>query len=50
MAKVLIILFSNTMLGPWTFYIIIRTIISPVDFFTDTIHAIHLIYNGHPIW
>ena len=43
--------FSDTvMVGPWTCYLILRTIISPFDFLTDTIHAIHLIHNNHPIW
>lgn len=36
--------------GPWTFYLILRTIVSPLDFITDSIHSFHLIHNGHPIW
>ena len=27
-------IFSSTMAGPWTFYIILRALISPVDFIT----------------
>ena len=40
----------RTMNGPWTFYLILRTIVSPLDFITDSIHSFHLIHNGHPIW
>ena len=37
-------------MGPWSAYLIVRTFISPVDFFTDTIHAAQLMNHGHPIW
>lgn len=37
-------------MGPWTTYLIFRTIISPFDFVTDILHGIHLFHIGHPIW
>ena len=37
-------------MGPWSFYTVIRTFISPIDFFTDALHGSHLIHSGHPIW
>jgi hypothetical protein len=39
-----------TMIGPWNFYLILRTFVGPFDFTTDIIHASHLINVGHPIW
>lgn len=34
----------------WNFYLILRAIVSPVDFITDVTHAIHLMTHNHPIW
>ena len=37
-------------MGPWSFYLVLRTIIGSIDCVTDFFHGSHLIYSGHPIW